>query len=198
MVKRKKKKSKKSVKILPLPNKEWFDFGDLFLHYLSTKHEVARRKLNPYIEIGKNTYISTGVIIGETDRSGILSVLGRDCIKPMEGHVIIGANCIIQGGTIIHKDVKIRDEVYIGNQCIIHSGAIIGKGAKIAERSVVRKNAIIQDNSYYDGSAVYSEDDFPKTEPNCAGFNCDEDHKKEGGDISKYEKAGEYMDGVKL
>jgi len=154
MVKKKKKKIKKKIIIKEIPNKEWLDQGDMFLHYKSDEAEKERHVLNPYIDIGKNTFISMGVIIGETDTVGILREGGRDCIRPMEGHVTIGNNVIIQGGTIIHKDVKIRDDVYIGNQCIIHSGARIGKGARIAERSVVRKNAIIQDNSYYDGSGV--------------------------------------------
>jgi len=142
-------KSSRKKKIESKEHSDRFDLGDLFLMYRSTKHERKRYTQNPYIEIGTNTLISSGVVIGETDLGGNFQADGSLKIKVYDGLVKIGKNCIIQSNTTIYKDVVINDNVIIRSHCIIHRGARINEGAIIDEDSIVRKNAIIPAGAHY-------------------------------------------------
>jgi len=166
--------SSKKKKIKESTYSDRFDLGDLFLCYRSTKHEKKRYTQDPYIEIGPNTLISSGVVIGETDLGGNFQEDGSLKIKPYDDLVKIGKNCIIQSNTTIYKGVIINDNVIIRSHCIIHRGARINAGAIIDEDSIVRKNAIIPAGAHY---------------TSCK--SCD--HKKEGG-VFVRKKPDDYID----
>jgi len=133
--------------------KDAYMFGDLFLHYDSNEHEVARWHKNPFIEIGKNVRIKSGTMIGGN---------GFGYTKNDEGHYIhrehsfkviigndvdIGNGCTIDrgrwrdteigDGTKIDNLVHIAHNVIIGKDCLIHAhvnlcGSVeIGDGVEI-------------------------------------------------------------------
>jgi UDP-3-O-[3-hydroxymyristoyl] glucosamine N-acyltransferase len=57
--------------------------------------------------------------------------------------VAIGANCVIEKGTIIHPHVTIYHGVKIGLNCQIHSGAVIREETEIGDNSVIQNGAVI-------------------------------------------------------
>jgi len=83
------------------------------------------------ISIGKETAIEDGVLI---HGGGRISKLGA--IEPIP--VVIGNNCIIGHGAVIHS-CTIKDFVLIGMRAIIGTGAIIEEGSIVAMGSVVRE-----------------------------------------------------------
>ncbi len=85
--------------------------------------------------IGENCYIKSGSVIGEDGFGFDFEKTGVPVRIPHLGKVVvynnveIGANCTIARGTIkdtvIHKNVKIDDQVHIAHNCIIGKNTII-------------------------------------------------------------------------
>jgi len=103
--------------------------GDLFLHYDSNEHEESRRQKNPFIEIGSNTRIKSGTVIGGD---------GFGYTKNDEGHYIHREH---------HFKVIIGNDVDIGNGCTIDRGrwrdTEIGDGTKLDNLVHIAHNVII-------------------------------------------------------
>ncbi len=85
--------------------------------------------------IGENCYIKSGSVIGEDGFGFDFEENGIPVRIPHLGKVVvhdnveIGANCTIARGTIrdtvIHKNVKIDDQVHIAHNCIIGKNTIV-------------------------------------------------------------------------
>jgi len=126
-----------------------FMFGDVFLFFNSTEQEEVRRKKNPYIEIGPNTFIKSGTVIGgdgfNFNKNDENNYIHREHnFKVIIGsNVNIGNNCTIdrgctrdtqiQDGTKIDNQVNIGHDAIIGKDCLIHAHVTIGSGVNIGD-----------------------------------------------------------------
>jgi len=141
-----------------------FMFGDIFVHYNSTEHEIGRRKDNPFIEIGPNTFIQSGTVIGgdgfNFNKNDENHYIHRDhSFKVIIGsNVNIGSNCSIdrgctrdtqiQDGTKIDNQVTIGHDTIIGKDCLIHAHVTIGSGVNIGDGCELYPFVNISDRVY--------------------------------------------------
>jgi len=163
-----------------------FMFGDLFLFFDSNEHEEARRKKNPFIEVGTNTVIQSGACIGG-DGFGFTKNDERHYVhrehnfKVIIGNnVHIGNNCSIDrgrwrdteisDGTKIDNNTHIAHNVIIGKDCLIHAlvsicgSAEIGDGCEIFPCVNIHPKVKICDGvTIGDGSIVREDIDLPGT-----------------------------------
>lgn len=104
------------------------------------------------VEIGDNTIISPGVVIGSDGFGYYRDIKGRNTAVPHVGgvkigtHVDIGANTCIDRGTI--NDTVIGSYTKIDNLCHIGHNVQIGYNVFIIALSMIGGSAIIEDEVY--------------------------------------------------
>lgn len=107
--------------------------------------------------IGSKCYIKSGVMLGgsgfgfENDENGIPIHFPHTGNVVLGNNVYIGANCVIDRGTIdstiIHDNVKIDNGTLIGHNCEIGNNSIIVGGVIICGGVVIGQNAWIAPNA---------------------------------------------------
>ena len=81
--------------------------------------------INPKTQIGNNVNISTGVVIGKSNRGkleGYPKISDNVWIGPnacIIGNILIGSNVLIAPNSYVNIDIP-PDSVVIGNPCVIH------------------------------------------------------------------------------
>jgi len=130
-----------------------FMYGDIFVHYNSTEHEIGRRQHNPFIEIGPNTFIQSGTVIGgngfDYNQNDEWHYIHREHnFKVIIGSdVNIGNNCSvdrgrardtqIQDGTKIDNQVSIGHDVIVGKNCLIYAQVNISSGVTVGNNCII-------------------------------------------------------------
>ena len=103
------------------------EFGD-FTHIVALKH----------VEIGNDVLLASKVFISDTNHG---SYSGEDASSP---------GTPPNKRTLIHKPVKIGNNVWIGENAVILAGSVIGNGCIIGANTVISKT--IPDNSIVVGA----------------------------------------------
>ena len=125
------------------------------------------------------------VVIGDVVIGNNSSIWFSVVIRGDVNSIIIGDNCNIQDGVVIHSSYKkfkttlgnnvsvghnaivhaceIHDNVLIGMGSIVMDGCIVNKNSVIAAGAVVAKNTIIESGSVYAGVPAKKIKQFPKT-----------------------------------
>jgi len=133
-------------------------FGDILMHFASEIYEEARRKKNPFVEIGHRCRIKSGAVIGG---DGFNYIKKDDKWTHIENHyrVIIGDDVDIGNCTTIDRgrwrDTTIGDGTKIDNGTQIGSSVIIGKHCKIGAHVIIQCDTEIRDDrTISDGSII--------------------------------------------
>ncbi|HEC65000.1 MAG TPA: hypothetical protein ENI23_06895 [bacterium] len=111
------------------------------------------------VEIGDNAYIEDNVVIGKPNEDEIKSFLeNRTQHKSIDyfinEKVIIGNNCKIRYGTIIHSGVTVGYDLDCFNNVLIGTKTKIGDNARIGDYSQIYNDVIIGDNVRFKGYAA--------------------------------------------
>lgn len=111
--------------------------------------------LKGYIpQFGENNYLApNATVIGEVVTGKNCSIWFNAILRGDVGAIILGDDCNIQDGAILHAThnisiCKLGDRVSIGHNAIIHgakieSDVLVGMGAIIMDNTVVKSNTII-------------------------------------------------------
>lgn len=105
-------------------------------------------------ELGKNNYLAPNAsIIGEVKTGSNCSIWFNAILRGDVGAIILGDDCNIQDGAILHATHNISicelgDRVSIGHNAIVHgakieSDVLVGMGAIIMDNTIVKSNTII-------------------------------------------------------
>ncbi len=121
-------------------------------------------------EIGDNTFIESGTVIGACGFGYLTDEAGKQEIVPHYGGVKIGKNVriganntIIRGclsDTVIEDDVKTADLVCISHNDIIKQGAMITCGTVIAGSTIVGENTWIAPGAVINNGIAIGEDAY--------------------------------------
>ena len=66
----------------------------------------------------------------------------------IQANVVIGKNCVIDGGVKIFANVVIYDNVKIGRGTVIHSGVSVRENCEIGQRCIIQNNSTIGSHGF--------------------------------------------------
>jgi acetyltransferase-like isoleucine patch superfamily enzyme len=84
------------------------------------------------IEIGNRVFISHGVQVFDNNSHSLSAVERHERFKEIR---TVGRHLVAE--TVVHRPIRIEDDVWIGFNCAIMKGVTIGRGAVIGAASVV-------------------------------------------------------------
>lgn len=124
-------------------------------------------------ELADAAFIAPGAIVLGRVRVGSGSSVWYGCVlRGDDEEIVIGADCNIQDGTIIHADpgdptilgdrvsvghgallhgARIEDDVLVGMRAVVLNGAQVGRGSLIAAGAVVRPGTDVPPGSFVVG-----------------------------------------------
>lgn len=110
------------------------------------------------VEIGKNTILHSGVVIGTDGFGYFQNSDGKNKKVPHYGGVVIGENVEIGANTCIDKgtldDTIIENNVKIDNLCHIAHNVVIKENSLVIALSMLGGSAVLEKNSYIAPGAI--------------------------------------------
>ena len=124
-------------------------------------------------ELDAAAFIAPGAVILGRVRVGRGSSIWYGCIlRGDDEEIVIGADCNIQDGSILHADegeptilgdrvslghgaivhgAQLADDVLVGMRAVVLNGTTVGSGSLIAAGAIVRPNTVIPPDSFVAG-----------------------------------------------
>jgi carbonic anhydrase/acetyltransferase-like protein (isoleucine patch superfamily) len=127
--------------------------------------------INP--EFGINCYLAdNATVVGEVKMGENCSVWFNAVVRGDVNSIVIGDNCNVQDGAIIHCSYKtaetiIGDNVSIGHNaivhgCTLHDNVLVGMGAIIMDHvvvesgSIIAAGAVVLENTIIEANSIYA------------------------------------------
>lgn len=124
-------------------------------------------------EFGNNCYLAdNATVVGEVKMGENCSVWFNAVVRGDVNSILMGNNCNVQDGAIIHCSYKtaetiIGDNVSIGHNaivhgCTLHDNVLVGMGAIIMDHvvvesgSIIAAGAVVLENTIIEANSIYA------------------------------------------